>query len=408
MNKVGYFILFFLFSSNASCSYIIQEKEKVASMDVVVENAIKHATKQSLILAKKVSELPGKLPKSIGKNGELETSTSDWWCSGFFPGVLWYLYEDSGNEAIKNYAVLLTKRIEKEQYNKDTHDLGFMLYCSFGNAFRITKDPSYKEVLVNGARSLSTRYSPVAGCIRSWDFNKDKWEYPTIIDNMMNLEYLMWAYNETKEDSFKIISISHSNRTIENQFRPDYSCYHVVSYSQETGKAMWKGTHQGLHHESAWARGQAWALYGYEMMYRETKDSIYLEQAIKIADFILNHPNLPEDKIPYWDFDAPNIPNTLRDASSAAIIASALVELSRFVDNRKRDLYINVAEKQLRTLSSPEYTVTETNQGFILKHSVGYFLANSEIDVPLTYADYYYVEALLRYKNYHNTLSEKH
>jgi uncharacterized protein YyaL (SSP411 family) len=218
---------------------------------------------------------------------------------------------------------------------------------------------------------------------------------------MMNLEYLMWAYKDTGENSFKVISTTHANKTIENHFRLDYSCYHLVSYSQETGKAIWKGTHQGFNHESAWSRGQAWALYGFGMMYRETKDKTYLEQAIQIANFILNHPNLPEDKIPYWDFDIPGIPNALRDASAGAIIASALIELSQYVDGEKKKTYREVAETQLRTLSSPEYTAQAgTNEGFILKHSVGYFLANSEVDVPLTYTDYYYIEALLRYKKY--------
>ncbi len=398
MNKNRYWILFLILLMPV-CS-IYSHAMKKESMKTVIEKALKHANEQSLVLAQKVAALPGKLPKSI-KNGELETSTADWWCSGFFPGTLWYLYEYSQDKEICKYATLLTERLEAEQYNKTTHDLGFMLYCSYGNALRLTGDESYKPILINGAKSLSTRYNPVVGCIRSWDFCKDKWQYPVIIDNMMNLEYLMWAYKETGDESFKTISVNHADKTMENQFRPDYSCYHVVSYSPETGKVMVKGTHQGYNDESAWSRGQAWALYGYSMMYRETKDEKYLTQAKRIADFILNHPRLPKDKIPYWDFDVPEIPNVLRDASAGAVIASALIEMSQFVDKHTAKKYLDVAEIQIKTLSSSEYTAeVGTNEGFILKHSVGYFLANSEVDAPLTYADYYYIEALLRYKKY--------
>lgn len=398
MNKNRYWVLFLtvLLPVYSVWSHTM-EKE---TMKTVIEKALEHANNQSLILAKNVAALSEKLPKSI-KDGKLETSSSDWWCSGFFPGTLWYLYEYSNDEEIGKYATLLTERIEKEQYNKNTHDLGFMLYCSYGNALRLTGKKIYKSILINGAKSLSTRYNPLVGCIRSWDFNKDKWQYPVIIDNMMNLEYLMWAYKETGDESFKTISVNHADKTMENQFRADYSCYHVISYSPKTGKVMVKGTHQGYSDESAWSRGQAWALYGYSMMYRETKNEKYLVQAKRVADFILNHPRLPEDKIPYWDFDVPEIPNVLRDASAGAIIASALIEMSQFVDDNTAKRYLDVVETQIRTLSSSDYTATVgTNEGFILKHSVGYFLAGSEVDAPLTYADYYYVEALLRYKKY--------
>lgn len=371
------------------------------SVDTLIDKALSDACAQSLVLARSVAAQDGRLPKTLDGDGGVETSAPEWWCSGFFPGTLWYLYEYSGDDRVKEYAAMLTERLEREQYNRDTHDLGFMLYCSYGNGLRLTGNEDYKKVLLNGARSLATRYNPEVGCIRSWDFNRDKWQFPVIIDNMMNLEYLMWASSESGEAQFEQIARRHSDKTIENQFRDDYSCFHVVSYSPQTGQVEWRGTHQGLNDGSAWSRGQAWALYGYSMMYRETGDKRYLEQAVNIADFILSHPNLPEDKIPYWDFDDPDIPNTLRDASAASVIASALIEMSRFVDGDRREEYLDVAETQLRTLASPEYTAeTGTNGGFILKHSVGYMLADSEVDVPLTYADYYYVEALLRYRQY--------
>lgn len=363
-----------------------------------VDEALAHAEKQSLLMAQSIENRPDQLPRSTNSKGELVTSGSDWWCSGFFPGTLWYLYENSANEELKAYASEITNRISKEQYNTSTHDLGFMLYCSYGNALRLTAEDSCKTVLINGANSLSTRFSPAVGCIQSWGAG-EKWRYPVIIDNMMNLEMLMWAYKETGDEKYKNISVSHANKTIENHFRDDNSSYHVLSFDPETGEIEFKGTDQGYSDASAWARGQAWGLYGFSMMFRETGDSAYLQQAHRIARLIINHPNLPENKIPYWDFDSPKIPNDYYDSSSAAIIASALLELSTFSDKKTGKDYFEVAEKQLKTLASPEFT-TElgTNGHFILKHGVGNIPQNSEIDRPLSYGDYYYVEALLRYK----------
>lgn len=363
-----------------------------------VDEALAHAEKQSLLMAQSIENRPDLLPRSTNSKDELVTSGSDWWCSGFFPGTLWYLYENSANEELKAYASEITTRISKEQYNTSTHDLGFMLYCSYGNALRLTAEDSCKTVLINGANSLSTRFSPVVGCIQSWGAG-EKWRYPVIIDNMMNLEMLMWAYKETGDEKYKNISVSHANKTIENHFRDDNSSYHVLSFDPETGEIEFKGTDQGYSDASAWARGQAWGLYGFSMMFRETGDSAYLQQAHRIARFIINHPNLPENKIPYWDFDSPKIPNDYYDSSSAAIIASALLELSTFSDKKTGKDYFEVAEKQLKSLASLEFTSElGTNGHFILKHGVGNIPQNSEIDRPLSYGDYYYVEALLRYK----------
>lgn len=365
-----------------------------------VDVALAGAEKQALEMAKEISEMPGQLPRSTNAKGNLVTSDSEWWCSGFYPGVLWLLYEAGGNDEILKYASEFTNRLEKEQYNTTTHDLGFMLYCSYGNALRLTENDSCKNILINGSHSLSTRFNPIVGCIQSWEAWGD-WNFPVIIDNMMNLEILMWAYKETGNTYFNDVAVTHADKTMQQHFRPDYSSYHVVSYSPVTGEVEFRGTNQGCADESAWARGQAWGLYGYVMMYRETGDEKYLEQAHHIARFILNHPQFPEDKIPYWDFDSPNIPNDFRDSSTAAIIASALLELSGYSDEKNKKKYFAVAEKQLKTLASAEYTAEAgTNGHFILKHGVGNVPQHSEIDVPLSYGDYYYIEALLRYKNH--------
>ncbi|RYF89597.1 MAG: glucuronyl hydrolase [Chitinophagaceae bacterium] len=323
-------------------------------------------------------------------------SQSDWWCSGFYPGSLLLMFEFTKDDSLKQEALRKLKILEKEKFNKGTHDLGFMMYCSFGNALRLFKDSSYKSILITSANSLMTRFNATTGSIKSWDHGK--WQYPVIIDNMMNLELLTWATKVTGDSSYHKVAVTHANTTIKNHYRPDNSSWHVVNYDTTTGKAIEKRTAQGANDSSAWARGQAWGLYGFTMMYRETKDPAYLEQARKIADFMLGHPNMPKDKIPYWDYNAPGIPNALRDASAAAIMASALLELSEYVQNKEKDQYINVATTVLKTLGMPGYKAEAgKNGGFLLMHSVGHFPQGSEVDVPLSYADYYFIEALGRY-----------
>jgi hypothetical protein len=392
-NNVAFIFLFALLL--CSCGV------KRENMQTLVNRQLDRSADQSLLMAQSLIDQPKSLPKTTDAEGKLKTTSSADWVSGFFPGVLWYLYEYKYDTQLLNDAQNYTARVEQEKNNRRTHDLGFMLYCSFGNGYRLTGDTAYRNILLTGAESLASRYNPRIGLIRSWDWNnKDRWQYPVIIDNMMNLELLFWASKTSGNPKYREIAISHADKTIENHFRSDYSSYHVVSYDTLTGQPEMKVTHQGYADESAWARGQAWALYGFTMVYHETKDPKYLEQAKRIAKFILNHPNLPADKIPYWDFNAPDIPNAKRDASAGAIIASALIELSGYVDKSLAKTYLDVSEIQLRSLSSPEYFAEKgTNGNFILKHSVGHLPGNSEVDVPLTYADYYYIESLLRYKN---------
>ena len=389
MNR-NLFLLSVLSSLLFSC---VKEKP----IDKVIDESLAFSMKQYELMYDVMKEKPGLLPRTIDTTGALVTAKSNWWTSGFFPGSLWYLYEYSKDDKFRDAAADITSRIEKEKNNRGTHDLGFMLFCSFGNGLRLTGDESYNEVLLTGAHSLATRFRPQIGCIQSWNSRRG-WQCPVIIDNMMNLEFLMWAFQKSGDSTFYNICVTHSDTTIKNHFRPDYSSYHVVSYDTITGKAEAKQTHQGFSDESAWARGQSWGLYGYTVMYRETGLQRYLDQATHIADFMINHPNMPEDMIPYWDFNAPGIPDALRDASAGAIMASALIELSGMVDSIKSQGYLMVAEKQIRSLSSDAYLAEPGENGnFILKHGVGHLPGKSEVDVPLTYADYYYIEALLRY-----------
>ncbi len=344
-----------------------------------------------------MKELPaGTFPKTYD-SGQLRTSGSDWWCSGFYPGTMLYLYEQTKDPALLKESERILGLLEKEKNNTSTHDLGFMMYCSFGNALQIAPKPAYKDILLTSARSLSTRFNPAVGCIRSWDSKNG--EFLVIIDNMMNLELLFWATKVTGDSSFYKIAVTHANTTMKNHYRPDYSSYHVISYDEQTGAVRQKRTAQGYADESAWARGQAWGLYGYTVMYRSTKDKKYLDQANHIAQFLLHHPNLPADKVPYWDFNAPNIPSALRDASAASVMSAALLELSLYAGKADAKTYFSAAETMLRSLSSPAYLAAPgTNGGFIIQHCVGHMPNKTEVDVPLTYADYYFVEAMKRYK----------
>jgi unsaturated chondroitin disaccharide hydrolase len=342
---------------------------------------------------------PGQNPRSTNPDGTVRLAPYKDWTTGFFPGSLWYGYELTGDKNLGLEAKKFTLALDSVRYITNTHDLGFMLYCSYGNAFRLTGDKAYLPALADGAKNLNARFDPKIGVIKSWDFAW--WHYPVIIDNMMNLEYLYWGAKEFKKPAYAKNASTHALTTLKNHYRPDYSSYHVVDYDPATGKVLRKATHQGLTDESAWARGQAWGLYGFTVCYKNSKDSRFLTQAEHIAKFIMNHPKTPKDKIPAWDYDVHNALDTEerapRDASAAAVIASALLELSTQVKDGQK--YVDYAEDILESLSSDAYLAKPgENNFFILKHSVGAFLYNSEIDTPLDYADYYYLEALIKYK----------
>lgn len=370
------------------------------SMKQLIRQQFEFAGKQYKILAEHTP--PDRFPKTYyAAKDKWETSDAKWWCSGFYPGTLLYIYEYTKDTAILNLALQKLQVLQPEDKLKGTHDLGFMMFCSFGNAYRILHNPLYKKIIDTAANILSLRYHPEVKAIQSWE--KDKvFAYPVIIDNMMNLEMLCWDARHGGDKRLLQIAENHANTTMKNHFRKDYSSYHVVDYNPETGAVIKKMTWQGANDSSAWSRGQAWGLYGYTMMYRFTKNKNYLKQAKHIAHFILTNPNMPADMIPYWDFDATDIPEAPRDASAAAVMASALLELGRYVNKADRKIYVAAATKMLRSLSSPAYRAAPGgNGGYLLLHSTGAMPFHSEVDVPLTYADYYFLEALLRYKKWY-------
>ncbi|MEQ8703615.1 MAG: glycoside hydrolase family 88 protein [Phaeodactylibacter sp.] len=333
------------------------------------------------------------IPRALSPDGTLHKTTSRDWTSGFYAGELWMLYDYSGKGLLKEAAQAWTAFNAKEQWDTHTHDLGFKIYCSFGHGYQITADEAYKEVIVNASRTLIKRFDPKVGCIRSWDFNSDIWHFPVIVDNLMNLEMLFASSRLTGDSSFFNIANSHAQTTLVNHIRADHSSYHVIDFDPETGQQRLKDTHQGAAKESSWARGQAWNLYGFAMAYRETQAPQFLEQARGVAAYIYEHPNMPKDQVPYWDFEAPHIPNEPRDVSAAAINACGLLILAE-QNPEYASQYLKWADATLASLAQERYQ-SETPP-FLLKHSVGSIPGNFEVDVPIIYADYYYVEALLR------------
>lgn len=381
----------------------------------MVEEAFSTAQKQYTDLLQ-VSVNLSEYPRTTHPDGNTKYVSIADWTGGFWPGNLWYVFDYTNDNRWKQDAIKWTESLESNQFNTSHHDLGFMMYCSYGNAYRITKNEKYKQILIQSAKSLAKRYNPTVGCIESWNQRmawdgKNMWHFPVIIDNMMNLELLFFASKETGDPSYKALAIRHAETTMKYHIRPDFSTYHVVNYDTITGKVLNQQTCQGYADNSTWARGQAWAIYGYTMVYRETGDKRYLETAKKLAGFYINHPNMPKDKVPYWDFnvnqtgfnpdwkyDPKKMSYIPRDASAAAIVASALLELSGYLGKEGKE-YKEFAVASLASLSSPEYLAKpSTNGHFLLKHSVGSFPHGAEIDVPLVYADYYFLEALLRYK----------
>lgn len=398
-----------------SISLILFGFKSDRSEQTFIRENFEYAATQLKGLLHQITPMNMRFPRSTDSSGKLTTTNMYDWTPGFFPGSLWYIAEYLKDPSLQQEALRITGTLEPLKNFTQHHDLGFMMYCSYGNAYRLTHAPAYKEILVQAARSLSTRFNPTVGCIKSWNAFKswhgDKtYYYPVIIDNMMNLELLYFASKVSGDTSFRYIATTHALTTLKNQIRKDYSSFHVVCYDTLTGKVLTRETAQGYADNSTWARGQAWSLYGFTLSYRETKDPRFLKAAQGMADWILNSKNLPADKIPYWDFNVGEpgytpgknskvnrVQHKPRDVSAAAITASALLELSTYTDKKGKN-YFDAAVQMLHALAGPAYKAPlNTNGNFLLKHSVGSIPHGFEIDVPLVYADYYFLEGLKRY-----------
>lgn len=340
------------------------------------------------------------MPRNIADSANtwhVRKATKEEWCAGFWPGILWYTYEYTGDENIRQEAERFTTSLEfLSRTPAFDHDLGFLVFCSYGNGYRLTGNPAYKQVILDTADTLATLFNPTVGALLSWPRHvKDYGGHNVIMDNMMNLEMLFWAAKNGGSKHLYNIAVAHADKTKAHHFRPDQTSYHVAVYDTLTGKRINALTHQGYSDESVWTRGQAWAVYGFTVAYRETGDTRYLNFAEQVTDAYLTR--LPKDGIPYWDFDDPNIPDAPRDASAACVVASALSELHTYLPKKKRDYYKNMALKMLQSLSMPQYRAGKSKPAFLL-HSTGNLPAGSEIDASIIYADYYYIEALIRWQ----------
>ncbi len=366
---------------------------QVEEVPTWVENAFTVAQTQSEAMYKEVMKT-GLLPRSIQQGLQPKTN----WTAGFFPGTLWYLYTYTGKDIWKVRAEKATSLMEGEQNNAFDHDIGFKMYSCYGNGYLLTGNKTYRHIIFRSAKTLASRYSYKTGLIMSREPDaKRDWLYPINLAHIINLELLMEAYKISGDTTLRQIAVAHADKTMKYHYRENMSCPHVVDYEPETGAMRKYDWNNGSDNttNSTWSRGQSWGLYGFTMMYRETGDRKYLRHAEKIADFLLSHPNMPEDMIPYWDYSAPER-SKMRDASAAAIMASALMELSTYSSQKKK--YFEAGEKQLKSLSSPAYLAKPgTHENFVLMHATGNFLRNSELDGALSYADYYYTEGLLRY-----------
>ncbi|MDE7378463.1 MAG: glycoside hydrolase family 88 protein [Paraprevotella sp.] len=406
----------FLSATLALCFCAKVYAQMIDNEHAFIKENMEFAAKQCSLMLQTPSKGKAVMPHSLTRNGQQAKGSIYLWTAGFFPGTLWYVSEYTNNKDLRDSARVYTEKMEPVKTFTGNHDIGFMMYCSYGNANRFVPDSRYDDILIESARSLCSRFNATTGTIQSWNsfrswHGDETYDFPVIIDNMMNLELLFFASRKTGDRKFKDMAVSHAEKTMKNQVRNDYSCYHVVYYDKNTGKAIKGETAQGYADNSTWARGQAWGIYGFTMVYRETQDPRFLKTAQRMADYYVNHPGLPADKITYWDFNANqngytpgirsnanNVVTNYRDASAAATIASALLELSTYTKGKKGKAYLETARQILHSLGSPAYRAQEgANGNFILMHSVGSIPHNSEIDVPLTYADYYFTEALYRY-----------
>ena len=386
MKKCNFLLFIFLFSLGAlNCKAQLKPNSNLVNTEI--------SARFSKLLDFPIDSIA--IPRSMDlSSGVVKKVKSKDWTSGFFSGNLWQIYALTGDVRYKDKAILWNAFIEKEKFNNTTHDMGFKVFCSFGKGLKVQDNLNYKKIILRSAQTLVTRFNTKIGAIRSWDHNKEFFDFPVIIDNMLNLELLFEASKISGNNTFKNIAIQHANTTLKNHFRKDNSCYHVIDYDSITGKVKNKLTHQGFNNESSWARGQSWAVYGFTMAYRYTKNKEYLKQAEATAKYYINYKTLPKDGISFWDFNDTSIPNAPRDVSSATVMASALIELYSFTKNQ---VYLEYSNKILNTLSSDKYLLNDSVKGpFILDHSTGNWPKKDEIDQPIVYADYYFLEAIIR------------
>jgi hypothetical protein len=368
-----------------------------SAIDSLAAAALRRAAAQVHRSATSLDPAKG-FPRSTDAHGGWTQGPATRWTSGFFAGTLWYLYQHDRTPEWRALAERWTAGLETSKSMTNTHDLGFIIFDSFGHGYQLTGTPHYRDVVMEASRSLSTRFNPAVGAIKSWDVEtvtdgRRGWRYPVIIDNLMNLELLFWAGTHGGDSAWATMAEQHALTSARAHVRADGSTAHVALFDPATGALERTVTWQGYSDSSAWARGQAWAIHGLSASYARTRRPELLAAAQRSADWFIAH--LPADAVPYWDFRHPAIPSTERDASAAAIAASGLYDLARWSDAGTARRYRAAADRLLEALAT-SYMAPATPSGAVLLHSTGNRPQGGEIDVGIVYADYFFVEALLR------------
>ena len=337
------------------------------------------------------------------KGWNCRKATAEEWCDGFWPGILWMDYRNTKDEAVRKAAEGYTESLKGIAYRPCyDHDIGFLMFCSYGKGYEVNHSQEYKNVILASADSLATLFNPIVGTILSWprEVKPRNWPHNTIMDNMMNLDMMFWAAKNGGNKLLYDLAVTHAKTTMQNHFRPDGSCYHVAVYDTINGNLIKGVTHQGYADNSMWARGQSWAIYGYTMVYRYTHNKMFLDFAQKVTDiYIKRLKETSDDLIPLWDMDDPRgVKGAPRDVSASCVVADALLELQQYVGGEKGEEYKQFAIQSLAQLSTDKYQSGKKNVAFLM-HSTGHHPAGSEIDASIIYADYYYLEALNRMKD---------
>lgn len=347
------------------------------------------------LLATAAALKPGAYPIRTTLDSSWLTVDAKDWTAGFYPAALWRTYERTGDPAWRQRAQTWQAGLASETKH-DSTDLGFKLFDTYGVGYELTGDAAYKKIVLAAAATVAKRFDPDVGMFRVWDARTDRTQFRVNIDATMNLELMFWAGQNGGKPQYAAMATRHALRAVTDLVRPDGSTWMCAAYDQKTGALLRHFTTQGYATESTWARGQAWAMYGFTTAYRYTRDPRFLDAARRTAAWFVSH--LPPDRVPYWDFDVPDKATAPRDTSAAAIAASALLELSgdeSVPAARQGD--IDTARAILVSLSSPAYTSRTPGFAAILAHGTQYE-AKGQADTGIMFGDYYFVEALGRYE----------
>ena len=411
MMKIGR--IFFLVSALFLVNGMMAQNKLDAKQGLDVDKQLQYCHKQVCRALEELKQKDGSYdytmePRNILKGDKQKgwncrKATPEEWCDGFWPGILWMDYQNTKDEAVRKAAEGYTESLKGIAYRPCyDHDIGFLMFCSYGKGYEVNHSQEYKNVILASADSLATLFNPIVGTILSWprEVKPRNWPHNTIMDNMMNLDMMFWAARNGGNKLLHDLAVTHAKTTMQNHFRPDGSCYHVAVYDTINGNLIKGVTHQGYSGDSMWSRGQSWAIYGYTMVYRYTRNKMFLDFAQKVTDiYIKRLKETSDDFIPLWDMDdSRGTMGAPKDVSAACVVADALLELQKYVGGEKGEEYKQFALQTLAQLSTSKYQSGKKNVAFLM-HSTGHHPAGSEIDASIIYADYYYLEALNRVKN---------